>query len=107
MLAGISWATYTSGMNADEWAGTTGRSWAEEWKHTDRSFSMLTEHLLDRRRSLNFSRVLDVGCGVGALADDWRPVLAAIAVASETRQIRRSPAGVRQPGPDARAASGG
>lgn len=68
MLAGISWATYTSGMNADEWAGTTGKSWAEEWKRTDRSFSMLTEHLLDRIRSLNFSRVLDVGSGAGELS---------------------------------------
>lgn len=55
-------------MNADEWTGATGRSWADEWKRTDRSFSMLTEHLLDRVRSLDFARVLDVGSGAGELS---------------------------------------
>lgn len=55
-------------MNADEWTGRTGKSWAEEWKRTDRSFSTLTGHLLDRIRSMDFARVLDIGCGAGELS---------------------------------------
>ena len=55
-------------MNAEEWTGRTGDSWAEEWKRTDRSFTVLTEHLLERIRGLEFSRVLDIGCGAGELS---------------------------------------
>jgi SAM-dependent methyltransferase len=55
-------------MNAEEWTGRTGESWAEEWKRTDRSFTVLTGHLLDRIRVLKFAQVLDIGCGAGELS---------------------------------------
>lgn len=55
-------------FGADEWLGRTGRSWAEQWRRTDRSFSMLTERLLQRTREFSFGSVLDVGCGAGELS---------------------------------------
>lgn len=55
-------------MNAEEWTGRTGESWAEEWKRTDRSFTVLTGRLLDRIRTLKFGQVLDVGSGAGELS---------------------------------------
>ena len=54
--------------DANEWLGRTGRSWAEQWRRTDRSFGPLTEHLLGRTREFSFTSVLDVGCGAGELA---------------------------------------
>jgi len=55
-------------FGADEWLGRTGQSWAEQWRRTDRSFSMLTERLLQRTREFSFGSVLDVGCGAGELS---------------------------------------
>lgn len=55
-------------VGADEWLGQTGRSWAEQWRRTDRSFGMLTERLLRRTREFAFSSVLDIGCGAGELS---------------------------------------
>lgn len=55
-------------VNSNEWEGRTGRGWAAEWRRTDRSFGGLTEHLLRRTRDLNFSQVLDIGCGAGELS---------------------------------------
>ncbi|MGC1270840.1 MAG: methyltransferase domain-containing protein [Croceibacterium sp.] len=52
----------------DEWQGRTGDSWAAEWRRTDRSFTMLTERLLQRSRDFNFAHVLDIGCGAGELS---------------------------------------
>ena len=54
--------------DANEWLGRTGRSWAEQWRRTDRSFGPLTERLLRRTREFSFDAVLDVGCGAGELA---------------------------------------
>jgi len=54
--------------DANEWLGRTGRSWAEQWRRTDRSFGPLTEHLLKRTREFAFASVLDVGCGAGELS---------------------------------------
>jgi len=54
--------------DANEWLGRTGRSWAEQWRRTDRSFGPLTEHLLARTRGFAFDTVLDVGCGAGELS---------------------------------------
>jgi SAM-dependent methyltransferase len=54
--------------DANEWLGRTGRSWAEQWRRTDRSFGPLTEHLLERSRGFVFDSVLDVGCGAGELS---------------------------------------
>ena len=52
----------------DEWQGRTGDSWAAEWRRTDRSFTMLTDHLLQRSRDFRFSTILDIGCGAGELS---------------------------------------
>ena len=54
--------------NAYEWTGTVGRSWADEWQRTDRSFTELTQRLLARIAMLPGDRVLDIGCGAGELA---------------------------------------
>ena len=51
-----------------EWQGTTGDSWAAEWRRTDRSFNPLTEELLKRSRAFRFTSALDVGCGAGELS---------------------------------------
>ena len=55
-------------VGGDEWLGQTGRSWAEQWRRTDRSFSVLTERLLRRTREFAFGSVLDIGCGAGELS---------------------------------------
>jgi SAM-dependent methyltransferase len=55
-------------VGADEWLGRTGDSWAAEWRRTDRSFSVLTERLLQRTREFDFASVLDIGCGAGELS---------------------------------------
>lgn len=52
----------------DEWQGRTGDSWAAEWRRTDRSFTVLTERLLQRSRDFRFAHVLDIGCGAGELS---------------------------------------
>lgn len=52
----------------DEWQGRTGDSWAAEWRRTDRSFTILTERLLQRSRDFRFAHVLDIGCGAGELS---------------------------------------
>ena len=54
--------------NTYEWTGTVGRSWAEEWQRTDRSFTELTARLLAQIAPLPGGRVLDIGCGAGELA---------------------------------------
>lgn len=55
-------------VGSDEWVGRTGDSWAAEWRRTDRSFTMLTERLLQRSRDIVFDSALDVGCGAGELS---------------------------------------
>jgi SAM-dependent methyltransferase len=55
-------------VGGDEWLGQTGRSWAEQWRRTDRSFGALTERLLRRTREFTFGSVLDIGCGAGELS---------------------------------------
>lgn len=52
-------------MDKSEWQGAQGRTWASEWRRTDRSFTAVTEKLLQRMRGLAFSQVLDIGCGAG------------------------------------------
>lgn len=54
--------------NTYEWTGTVGRSWADEWQRTDRSFTELTHRLLGQIARLPGDRVLDIGCGAGELA---------------------------------------
>ncbi len=55
-------------MNRDEWQGRVGETWASQWRRTDRSFTVLTERLLQRMRESTFDEVLDVGCGAGELS---------------------------------------
>lgn len=51
-----------------DWEGRVGEVWANEWRRTDRSFSGLTDRLLERTRDFSFENVLDVGCGAGELS---------------------------------------
>lgn len=51
-----------------EWREGVGRSWADNYRLTDRAFSGLTERLLGRIRETGGNRVLDVGCGAGELS---------------------------------------
>lgn len=53
---------------AGEWEGRVGRTWADEWRQTDRSFSPVTERLLDCPATRGFAAALDIGCGAGELA---------------------------------------
>lgn len=52
----------------NEWQGSSGETWAAEWRRTDRSFTLLTERLLERTRDFKFREVLDIGCGAGELS---------------------------------------
>ena len=55
-------------VDKSEWQGRSGETWAEHWRRTDRSFTQLTERLLQATREFHFSRVLDIGCGAGELS---------------------------------------
>ncbi|WP_296676635.1 class I SAM-dependent methyltransferase [Novosphingobium sp.] len=55
----------TSGI---EWQARVGRSWADNYRLTDRAFAGLTDRLLERIAERGANRVLDVGCGAGELA---------------------------------------
>lgn len=55
-------------VDKSEWQGSSGETWAAEWRRTDRSFSKLTERLLERTREFTFRNVLDIGCGAGELS---------------------------------------
>lgn len=55
-------------VDKSEWQGSSGETWAAEWRRTDRSFSHLTERLLQRTREFSFKQVLDIGCGAGELS---------------------------------------
>ncbi|WP_324262858.1 class I SAM-dependent methyltransferase [Altererythrobacter sp. H2] len=52
----------------NEWQGRVGQNWAAEWRRTDRSFTGLTDVLLNRASARPFRRALDVGCGAGELS---------------------------------------
>lgn len=54
--------------NAMDWKGVAGRSWADEWRRTDRSFGPLTAQLMARIAQEPGCRVLDIGCGAGELS---------------------------------------
>jgi SAM-dependent methyltransferase len=51
-----------------DWQGAVGRKWAQMHALTDRSFSGLTQQLLDRLERLPGSAILDIGCGAGELS---------------------------------------
>jgi SAM-dependent methyltransferase len=51
-----------------EWREAVGRSWAENYRLTDRAFSGLTERLLARVGGSGDGGTLDIGCGAGELS---------------------------------------
>lgn len=55
----------TTGM---DWQTQVGRTWAENYSLTDRSFTGLTQRLLERISQHEAQAVLDVGCGAGELS---------------------------------------
>ncbi|GAA0276689.1 methyltransferase domain-containing protein [Alteraurantiacibacter aestuarii] len=55
-------------MDKSEWQTSAGDTWAAEWRRTDRSFIAVTDKLIERTRSFNFSQLLDIGCGAGELS---------------------------------------
>ena len=50
-----------------DWEDIVGRSWADMYAQTDRSFAGLTQRLLERISPLPGEAVLDIGCGAGEL----------------------------------------
>ncbi len=57
-------------MDARDWTGKVGQTWAREWQRTDRSFLALNARLIDRARAcvsaVPAPVILDIGCGAGA-----------------------------------------
>lgn len=53
---------------AGEWREAVGRTWAENYRVTDRAFAGLTERLLGRIGGCDGLSALDVGCGAGELS---------------------------------------
>ena len=51
-----------------DWRSQVGRSWAQNYALTDRSFAGLTQVLLDRAAPQVGKSVLDIGCGAGELS---------------------------------------
>ena len=51
-----------------DWRSQVGRSWAQNYALTDRSFSRLTQVLLERAALAGGRQVLDIGCGAGEVA---------------------------------------
>ena len=51
-----------------EWQGGVGRTWADEWRRTDRSFAALTARLLAAIAALPGRDIVDIGCGAGEVS---------------------------------------
>ena len=51
-----------------DWRDAVGRTWAENYRLTDRAFAGLTERLLHRIGDCSGQAVLDIGCGAGELS---------------------------------------
>lgn len=51
-----------------DWREAVGRTWAENFRLTDRSFAGLTERLLARIGNCAGQNVIDIGCGAGELS---------------------------------------
>jgi SAM-dependent methyltransferase len=52
----------------DEWQAQVGKTWAENYRLTDRAFAGLTQRLLERISEHPGHAVLDIGCGAGELS---------------------------------------
>lgn len=57
-----------AGTDAQEWQGRVGKSWAAEWRRTDRSFRNLTPELIRRAEAQPFAAAIDIGCGAGEVS---------------------------------------
>lgn len=53
--------------NIMDWQAQVGRTWADNYQLTDRSFAGLTQRLLERVTERAGDAVLDIGCGAGEL----------------------------------------
>ena len=51
-----------------DWQGQSGKSWAEEWQRTDRSFGGLTDQLMAKASERSITKALDIGCGAGEMS---------------------------------------
>lgn len=51
-----------------DWQEAVGRTWADNYRLTDRAFAGLTERLLARIGGCEGKSVLDIGCGAGELS---------------------------------------
>ena len=51
-----------------EWRDAVGKTWADNYRLTDRAFAGLTERLLGRIGGCEGQGVLDIGCGAGELS---------------------------------------
>lgn len=51
-----------------DWQAQVGQNWSEMYRQTDRSFSGLTERLLQRIEQQPGANILDIGCGAGELS---------------------------------------
>lgn len=51
-----------------DWREAVGRTWADNYRLTDRAFAGLTERLLARIGGCEGKAVLDIGCGAGELS---------------------------------------
>lgn len=52
----------------NDWREQVGRSWADNYRLTDRSFAGLTERLLGRIGGCEGQQALDIGCGAGEVS---------------------------------------
>ena len=52
----------------NDWREQVGRSWADNYRLTDRAFAGLTERLLGRIGGCDDGRALDIGCGAGEIS---------------------------------------
>lgn len=83
-----------------EWQGLVGRNWADAWRLTDRSFTGLTQRLLERLGTIPGENVVDIGCGAGELAlalARTRPAarITGVDVSAHLVQVARERAGDR------------
>lgn len=51
-----------------DWRDTVGQVWADNYARTDRTFSGLTQTLLERLASVPGDTICDIGCGAGELS---------------------------------------